>query len=87
MVDQSISLLGKAHRIVNQYGDIWLELKVLRGLERGYLAAQSREKVAEASLTIMKNRERRLGSATEAALKDPMHSKAVKWDLGNVVSV
>jgi CYTH domain-containing protein len=37
MVERSIDALGKAHVMVTEYGDIWLEVKVLRGLERGYV--------------------------------------------------
>jgi len=86
MVDLSINILGRAHGVVNAYGDIRMELKVLRGLERGYLAAQSREKVAQASLTIMRNREKRLAEAVQTCLADPMHAPAIQWDLGSAVA-
>lgn len=56
MMDKSIDCLGKAHVMVTEYGDIWLEAKVLRGLERGYVQVPARARVANASQTIMKSR-------------------------------
>jgi hypothetical protein len=46
MVERSIDALGKAHVMVTAYGDIWLEVKVLRGLERGYVQVLGRQECA-----------------------------------------
>jgi hypothetical protein len=42
----------------------------------------ARARVANASLTIMKSREKRLNEATAAALSHQLHSACIAWDLG-----
>jgi hypothetical protein len=48
--------LANAHIQSGNLGALWLELKVLRGLERGYLQFPDKSKVAKASLTLKANR-------------------------------
>jgi hypothetical protein len=59
--------LAQAHIQASGLGALWLELKVLRGLERGYLEISDKIKVAKASLTLRANRYIRCHNAVEIA--------------------
>ncbi|EKX52873.1 hypothetical protein GUITHDRAFT_133292 [Guillardia theta CCMP2712] len=82
MLDQATAALASltdAHTRVNMVGDVWLELRILRGLERCYLKLPDRFHVAKASLTVKANRERRINEAIAAARSSPHHIVVKDW--------
>eukprot|EP00961_Rhodomonas_salina_P220734 2984139-Rhodomonas_salina.1 len=67
---------------VHESGDKWLELKVLRGLERGYLIAPNQSRVARASLSIKETRMREHESAVAGALSTENHAALASLQMG-----
>lgn len=77
--EEALGCMGQAHNKVTSVGDMWLELRVLRGLERCYLRLPDRFQVAKASLTVKSSREKKVAEAVKNARATPQHEQVLGW--------
>jgi len=79
LVQQTMFVLSQVHVKCAQAGDQFLEVRILRCLERGYLRIAGSSKVAEASMKILGRRQAMLAKAASDALSSPLHVLAASW--------
>ena len=77
-MEHAIQQICRQHLRTKKAGDVWLERRILRALERCYLASESQERFARASMTIRQKRDAQYRSSVQ--LLDALtHHKIVSW--------
>ena len=78
-MEYAIQQICRQHLRTKEAGDVWLERRILRALERCYLASESQERFARASMTIRQKRDAQYRSSVQLVLDAPTHHKIVSW--------